>query len=172
MESTTVKPAPYLSDIHWRTERPRSLVVCCSDGRLQKSIDDFLHNRMGVDDYDRLYAPGGPAVLADSGSEYVRANMYRRDLEFLFKAHRIEQILLIFHGAADDGPKDGGCAHYVRMMPGATHADMYRRQAADAAEVLRYIASVAPGLEVQVYRAEVQADLRVKFLNLAETIRP
>jgi hypothetical protein len=171
MESTTINPAPYLSDIHWRTERPRSLVVCCSDGRLQKSIDEFLHDRLGVDDYDRLYAPGGPAVLAESNSEYTRASIYRHDLEFLFKAHRIEQVLLIFHGAADDGPKDGGCAHYVRSMPGANHAEMGRRQSADAAEVLRYIAGIAPSLEVQVYRAEVQADLRIKFLNLAEERR-
>jgi hypothetical protein len=167
MADTSTALPSFLSDVRWSSGRPRALVVCCSDGRLQRSIDDFLGRRLGVVDYDRLHAPGGPAVLSDAGAEYVRANVYRREMEFLFRAHRIEQVLLIFHGAADDGPEEGGCAHYRRLLPGGTHADTARRQATDAVEVCRHLAAVAPGLDVQVFRAEVQADLRVKFLTLA-----
>ncbi len=165
--SDTDTPTSYLSDIPWREDRPRSLVVCCADGRLQNSVDDFLR-RLGVDDYDRLYAPGGPAALADGASEYTRANVFRADLEMLFRAHGIERVILISHGAAPDGPADAGCAHYKRVMPGRSNADMAQRQIADMAEVKRYIAAGFPALDVQAYRAEVQAGRRVHFLAIAD----
>lgn len=175
MENTTLNsvtmPSSYLSDIHWREKRPRALVVCCSDGRLQNSIDDFLHNQLGVDDYDRLYAPGGPAVLAESSLEYTHANVFRGDLEMLFRAHAIEQVILIFHGAAEDGPSDACCAHYRRVMPGQSNADMTRQQVSDMIEVKRYITAGFPKLDVQAYRAEVQADHRIHFLSIADASR-
>lgn len=170
--NTETTPLPsYLSEVRWNVGRPHTLVVCCSDGRLQKSIDDFLHNRLGVDDYDRLYAPGGPAALAHGSSEARRASVFRTDLELLFRAHAIEQVILIFHGAADDGPEDACCAHYRLAMPGQSHAAMTQRQLGDMTEVLGYITAGFPRLDVQVYRAEVQADRRVRFLTLAEAVR-
>ena len=50
----------YISQSRWDVERPRILVACCSDGRLQEAIDEFLQNHLHVRDYDRFYAPGGP----------------------------------------------------------------------------------------------------------------
>ena len=32
----------YESERVWRDARPHILVVCCSDGRLQEAVDDFL----------------------------------------------------------------------------------------------------------------------------------
>ena len=171
MSNETIIPSSYLSDIPWRENRPRSLVVCCSDGRLQNSIDDFLHNHLGVDDYDRLYAPGGPGALAESSGENTRANVFRDDLEMLFRAHAIEQVILIFHGAAEDGPSDACCAHYRRIMPGQSNTDMAHRQIADMTEVKRYITAGFPHLDVQAYRAEVQADHRIHFLTIADARR-
>ena len=60
-------PAPvYVSERRWSEERPRVLVVACSDGRLQEAVDDFLQNHLGILDYDRLYAPGGPGAYSRS----------------------------------------------------------------------------------------------------------
>jgi hypothetical protein len=156
----------YVSENHWSPERPKSLVVCCSDGRLQKSTDEFLQNHLGIVYYDRLYAPGGPAALADSSGEYMRSNLFRSDMKFLFDAHAFSQVILIFHGAADGGPTDGVCAHYRRLMPGRSNAEIAQRQEIDKADVLRHLAVVASHLDILVYRAEVLPDLRIKFVEL------
>ncbi len=78
----------FVSDRHWAVERPQVLVVCCSDGRLQEIMDEFLQERLGVRHYDRFYAPGGPGALATSGYEFLRASHYREDTAFLLRARR------------------------------------------------------------------------------------
>ena len=54
------KSAIYTSQARWTPERPRVLVACCSDGRLQEAIDEFLQTYLSVVDYDRFYALGEP----------------------------------------------------------------------------------------------------------------
>ena len=157
----------YTSDAHWSHARPQSLVICCSDGRLQKSADEFLQNRLGIFYYDKLYAPGGPAALAESSAPDTRAELFRSDMKFLFDAHAFSRIILLFHGAAGNGPADGVCAHYRRLIPDGSYDEVARRQAADKANVLRYLAATAPDLQVEAYRAEVLPDLRVQFVELA-----
>jgi hypothetical protein len=41
----------------WLPDRPSTLVVACSDGRLQYATDDFLARHLGVTRYDRFYVP-------------------------------------------------------------------------------------------------------------------
>ena len=157
----------YASAQPWSAQRPRSLVICCSDGRLQTSIDDFLHNHLGVDYYDRLYAPGGPGALAEGGSEFLRADLFRRQYEFLADAHAIEQVILIFHGAADDGPADAVCAHYRRLMPHDDNAHIQQRHLDDLSDILRHVFHAgSTALDILAFRAEVQADNHVRFVSL------
>lgn len=66
-------------------------------------------------DYDRLYALGDPAALADSSSEFTRSILFRRDCAFLFTSPRIENVVLIFHGAAEDG-SDGVEAYLAEVQ--------------------------------------------------------
>jgi hypothetical protein len=152
----------------WQASRPRTLVVACSDGRLQKSIDEFLATRLGVTDYDRLYAPGGPAAL---GRDTVlhRTDQLIRELEFLMKAHRIEEIVLLFHSADSTGPEDAVCAHYKRILPGASRTAVAEEQLRHAAEAKQVIGAIAPHVTILVYRAEVSADGTVKFVDLLGT---
>jgi len=158
----------YVSRNLWSVTRPKTLVVACSDGRLQKSIDDFLEQHMGVTDYDRLYAPGGPGALATGGLERLRADQFRREFTFLMKAHGTEEVILLFHGAGEEGPEEAICAHYKRLLPHGIYsrADIARRQEEDAQEVVRQAFVGMGPLRVHVLRAEVQADGSVRFVDL------
>ena len=149
----------------WQPARPRTLVVACSDGRLQKSIDEFLATRLGVTDYDRLYAPGGPAALGRDTLLH-RTDQLIRELEFLMKAHRIEEIVLLFHSADASGPDDAICAHYKRILPGANRKTVATEQNKHANEARQVIGAIAPHVQVLVYRAEVSSDGVVKFVDL------
>lgn len=155
-----------VSQQRWSAERPRVLVVCCSDGRLQEPIDEFLQNHLNILDYDRLYTPGGPAALSDSCSEFTRADIFRRDLSFLLTAHGVTRVILIFHSAAPDGPDEAVCAHYLRTMPGRSREQIAERQMVDLAEAVREVAKVSSAITVAAYRAEVMADRRVRFVDL------
>ena len=78
----------YTSQSRWDVERPRILVACCSDGRSQEAIDEFLQNHLHIRDYDRFYAPGEPGALVRGGYEFLRATQYRDNLAFLVRVHR------------------------------------------------------------------------------------
>lgn len=156
----------FKSEERWSQERPRTLVVACSDGRLQKSIDDFLEHTMGVTDYDRLYAPGGPGALAATGFEIMRADQFRREFAFLMKAHGTEEVILLFHSASAEGPEESICAHYRRLMPRASRMDVALQQEEDAREVLRQAFVGLPEVTVHVYRAEVFPDSSVHFVDM------
>src|ERR1043166_5732753 len=85
----------YISSKQWLGERPRILVVACSDGRYQVCLDEFLHNHLGIDHYDRLYAPGGPGALASSTLSFFRGEQFRQEALFLIEAHLLDEIILI-----------------------------------------------------------------------------
>lgn len=150
---------------HWSPARPGTLVVACSDGRLQQAVDAFLRGTLGITDYDRLYLPGGPGALVDSSQEYLRKDLARRDLTFLLEAHQVKRVVLLFHGAAHDGPEEAGCADYRRRMPFATRTQLARQMESDAGELLRSQLG-NPGLEVLAFRLAVQADARIEFQRL------
>ena len=167
MTTLPEKTAPaYTSSARWNVERPRVLVACCSDGRLQESIDEFLQNYFSIRDYDRFYAPGGPAALTPGGYEFLRATQYRDDLAFLVRVHKVEELLLIFHGAAPDGPAEATCAHYHRVLPGAGPAAVRDQQFQDLADLRMYLDGLHLTVRVRAYRAEVRADLRVQFVPM------
>ena len=159
----------FTSRTTWNEKRPHVLVVACSDGRLQENVDDFLHNRLGIDSYDRLFIPGGPGAFAQSGHEFLRADQLRSECLFLLRAHLIEEVILIFHGAAPDGPRDSICADYSRKLPSHQPHQIRAQQEDDTQYLLERVFSPSQQLRVRVYRAEVQADLSVRFVDLLDT---
>jgi len=166
-------PAPvYVSERRWSEERPRVLVVACSDGRLQEAVDDFLQNHLGILDYDRLYAPGGPGALASGGFEFLRSDTFRRECAFLVEAHGVEEVVLLFHGpASPDGPDHAACADYRRKTPRLSPTEIASQQQIDAADIVRavfgrYTATGTRSVRVRVFRAEVLPDRRVRFVDL------
>lgn len=154
----------YLTRTLWNHQRPGTLVVACSDGRLQENLDDFLHRDLGITHYDRLYGPGGGGALAGSGFDYLRAESYRRECRFLLEAHTIRDLYLIFHGPAEDGPEEALCADYRRRFPGTSPAEIRRRQEQD----VNQLRTVDWGVKVTLhaFRCEVRADKGVQFVVL------
>jgi hypothetical protein len=150
----------------WNRQRPQSLVIACSDGRLQENLDDFLHLGLGITHYDRLYTPGGAGALASrsGGVELLRPDQLRRDCRFLLGAHAIHDLYLIFHGPAEDGPEEALCGDYRRKLPGAGVAALRKQQEEDAAELKRL--GWGDQVRVHTYRCEVRADNRIQFVSL------
>ena len=97
---------------HWLPDRPSTLVVACSDGRLQEATDEFLALHLKVTRYDRFYVPGGAGALAASGRDFVRAEQIRRECRYLVELHAVRQIVLLFHGPTVSGPLAAACADY------------------------------------------------------------
>jgi hypothetical protein len=148
----------------FKNTRPRTLVVACSDGRLQESIDEFLEGRLGVVDYDRLYSPGGAGALAAGNPEFP-TDQLRRELKLLMDAHQIEEMVLLFHGADESGPDHAICAHYKRVLPIASRSQIDAKQRSDAAEAVGLVSNIAPLVNIHVFRAEVRGDSSVHFVD-------
>lgn len=166
MTATNANSTVYLSEKAWNANRPRVLVVACSDGRLQQNVDDFLRNHLGVSDYDRLYMPGGPGALAQSGFEFLRADQWRRESNFLIGAHELEEVILIFHAASVDGPIEANCADYSRKLPTMNPHACRQQQDEDADDVLLRVFSAHSHLKLRAFRAEVRNDGKVQFIDL------
>jgi len=148
----------------WRTERPHTLVVACSDGRLQVQIDEFLREGLGVQEYDRLYLPGGPGALATSGDEFARSERATSELTFLLDAHKIESVLLLFHGPGPGGPRGSVCADYARKLRHDDPAKVRQQQEADAGEVLRRVFAFRK-VEVRALFCDVREDLALDIVE-------
>ena len=166
MTQSNADPPAYLSERPWNADRPRVLVVACSDGRLQQNVDDFLRNHLGIADYDRLYMPGGPGALAQSGFEFLRADQWRRESNFLIGAHELEEVVLIFHAASVDGPIEANCADYSRKLPTLDARRCREQQDEDADDVLLRVFGAHSHLKLRAFRAEVRDDGKVQFIDL------
>ena len=154
----------HLTRSDWNKQRPRSLVIACSDGRLQENLDDFLHHALGITHYDRLYAPGGGGALATSGFDYVRADHFRRECRFVLEAHSVQDLFLIFHGPAEGGAEEAVCADYRRKLQWASGAEIRQQQEQDVTEVKAIDWGIA--VHIHTFRCEVRADNAVQFVSL------
>jgi hypothetical protein len=156
----------YRSNQQWNSERPRILVIACSDGRLQEEVDAFLLKHLHIAHYDRLYLPGGPGALAYSGGELSRAAQQRRECLFLIQAHKIERVILLFHGPSADGPDVASCADYARKLPGISAAQIRAQQEADVVELVRWRGEWGGRAHLHAYRCEITAEDGVQFAAL------
>jgi hypothetical protein len=150
----------------WSPERPHTLVVACSDGRLQEATDEFLTDQLQVTRYDRFYMPGGAGALAASGRDFIRAQQLRRECRYLVELHGVRQIVLLFHGPTADGPIAAACADYRRKLPWASVASLRERQDRDAEELRGLRAEWAGTAEVSIYRCEVDGRGEIGFIEL------
>jgi hypothetical protein len=151
----------------WSPERPHTLVVACSDGRLQEATDAFLHGPLGLVQFDRFYMPGGGGALAASGRDFIRAEHLRRECQYLVELHDVRRVLLLFHGPAENGPVEATCADYRRKMSWAKPADIRAQQLTDAAELVQNRLMWAGNATVSVYHCEVDAKHEVEFHHIA-----
>jgi hypothetical protein len=157
---------PYQSELRWDPTRPHVLVIACSDGRLQERTDEFLTHSLGIRQYDRLYVAGGAGALSPSGRDYLRAQQIRRECRFLVDAHDVEEIVLLFHGPAADGPAEAMCADYRRKLPQLSLSNLRSQQQRDAEELMTRRDDWAGNARVRVYRCETHGDGSLEFVSL------
>jgi len=150
----------------WAPTRPRTLVVACSDGRLQQATDSFLEAELGLKEFDRLYVPGGGGALSASDRDVFRAQQLRGECKYLVELHQVKQIILLFHGPSRGGPDEAVCADYRRKLPWATPEVLSQRQARDAIELTHLRAEWAANASVTMFRCEVGAGNVIAFRPL------
>jgi hypothetical protein len=157
-----------VTDSHrkWSADRPHTLVIACSDGRLQEQTDEFLHQRLGLSGFDRFYVPGGGGALASSGRDFLRAGQLRRECAYLIDLHEISRVILLFHGPAATGPADAICADYKRKLPWASAAMLGDQQRRDAVELIERRDEWAGQADVAAYRCEIDSAHHVVFVAL------
>ena len=153
----------------WSPGRPNTLVIACSDGRLQEATDEFLTHHLQVARYDRFYVPGGAGALASSGRDFLRAQQLRRECRYLIELHGVRHVVMLFHGPTPDGPLAAACADYRRKLPWATVTELRARQELDAEELDRIREDWAGDADVVMYRCEIDSRGVIRFAALAAT---
>jgi hypothetical protein len=150
----------------WLPDRPSTLVIACSDGRLQEATDEFLAQELEVTRYDRFYVPGGAGALVASGRDFLRAQQIRRECRYLVDLHAVRHIVMLFHGPTADGPLAAACADYRRKLPWASVAGLRDRQEQDAEELRGLRVEWAGTADVSMYRCEVDDRGEIRFADL------
>ena len=154
----------HAGELHrWTPERPHTLVVACSDGRLQEATDEFLSRELGLAQFDRFYVPGGGGALASSGRDFIRAQQLRRECAYLVELHSVTRVILLFHGPAVSGPAAAVCADYRRKMTWASPDIIRARQLQDSAELIERKAEWAGQATVDSVACEVQSNAEISF---------
>lgn len=151
---------------HWTPDRPHTLVVACSDGRLQEATDAFLSRELGLTQFDRFYVPGGGGALASSGRDFIRAQQLRKECAYLIELHAVQRVILLFHGPASGGPPESVCADYRRKLPWASPEIVSLKQQQDSVELIDRRSDWAGQASVSAYRCEVHAGGVITFRAL------
>jgi hypothetical protein len=124
------QPQRFIAPTPWSAGRPEALVICCSDGRWHRQIQEFVRSQVS-DRADLMVLPGGPATLNRWTSSGEEARVAEQALAFLCKHHQLSSAWLIAHQE---------CAYYSTKYGPLDQAYQLRRQMEDldkGAEVLR-----------------------------------
>ncbi|HKB04553.1 MAG TPA: carbonic anhydrase [Gemmataceae bacterium] len=132
--------AVYHAMERWHPERIGALALYCSDGRWGEAFDEFCHRHLQIPRYDRWAVPGGPAWVAGEASGREAA---RTQLDFLVRAHELEQVVLITHF---------GCAWYGHRL-GQSPVECLAAQAKDVRLAANTLRTWFPDLHVEAYLA-------------------
>jgi hypothetical protein len=143
----------FTSTAPFEPERVHAVAIYCSDGRFGDAVDEFLHDHLGLPNYDRLAIAGGPAWLTYRSSVgLLQYGFVREQLDFMVQQHGLQQAVLIAHH---------GCAHYLRRSAGDAESALpiQIQDLRDAAAMLR---GWHPSLRIETFLARV-VDGRVQF---------
>lgn len=147
----------------WTGDLPIAIVVACCDGRTQRYLDECLAPYIGTSNYDRLYIPGGPGAFAKGETDEQRARSLSlwEELKFMIQAHKLNRVVLIFHGAEPGGPRPAQCGDYGRIYPELDRDRVSERQRNDANEVKNAILKTFSRVQVDILSLGVTEDQKV-----------
>ena len=137
-----------------------TLVVHCSDHRIQAAVQEFLNNSLKLNgSYDALAIPGGPQAL--TLVEYLPKLSWAlgKWLRFLVDAHELKRIVLIAH-------QDCG---WYKQLPFHLFGSSEPRtqQEDDLRRARRSLASNFPQVGVELYYLVWDASDRVSIETVA-----
>jgi carbonic anhydrase-like protein len=142
----------YHSTVAYKNDGVRTAAMYCSDGRFGAQCEDFLRNGLGVDHFDLVVLPGGPARLAGYEDPAFADNAVLDELAFLVEAHSLERVILIQH---DD------CGFYQHKL--GISADKLRPlQDTDVARAVDAVRQATGLARIECYQA-VHDDDGVRF---------
>ena len=147
----------FVSKVPWSADRPRVLVVCCSDGRFHGRITDFVDHEVSYR-ADLIALPGGPAVVDPWNSSFDEARVFAASLSLFEAHHELTEAWLLAHE---------GCSYYRLRHPTATPAELEARQIADLRRAAKLLRERASKLDVRLVFVRVAAD-RVTFTTVAD----
>ena len=138
----------FKSSAKFNVEHADTLVVHCSDHRLQAAVSEFLYKSLGLGrNYDLLALPGGPQCL--TLVEYMPKFSWAltKWVRFLIKDHELDHIVLVAHQ---------DCGWYKQLPFHLFGLDNPRkRQEDDLRRVRAAMARDFPHLRVDLYYAAV-----------------
>jgi hypothetical protein len=153
-------PALYQTGCKIAEPQTDTLVVHCSDYRVQQGIRKFLDDGLRLNgNFDLLVIPGGPQAL--TLVEYLPKFSWAgwKWFRFLLERHELKRLVLIAHQ---------DCKWY-ETLPLHLHGSriLRDRQEQDLRRVERTLESDFPGLNVEAYYAGWDADGRVTIETVA-----
>jgi hypothetical protein len=143
---------PFIAPTPWNPERPKTLVICCSDGRWHAQVEDFLDVR-AAKRADMCVLAGGPAAFSMWGAGFDESHILEKNFKFLAKHHDLNSVWLIGHQ---------NCAYYATKYPYRTPAQMLDRQLEDLEQARKTIERWQHGLDIYKVFASLEGN-RVKF---------
>ncbi|HEY3281182.1 MAG TPA: hypothetical protein VGN26_02830 [Armatimonadota bacterium] len=151
----------------WEAPFPKVLLIACSEGRLQQPLTEFMAHDERLARADRVMLPGGPGALVARPGREAAAALASEACRFLVEAHGIEEVVLVFHGAAPDGPGAAVCGAYNEWYPEASPEQLLRLQQSDCLEAAHLARTWSHGTSVRAFRAEVAPDGTVNHVPMA-----
>jgi hypothetical protein len=145
----------FVSPTPWSEERPRALVVCCSDGRLHAQVEEYLRAG-GLDRADLYAVPGGPAGFDVWSSSVAENWSLDQSMRLLVEHHALEAIWLIAHE---------GCAYYRLRNAMRSASEIAALQKRDLVIARSKVLDRYPHLAVTSVYASV-SEGRVRFMPL------
>jgi hypothetical protein len=86
------------------------------------------------------------------------------ECRFLINAHGTNEVILIFHGAADDGPEEAVCADYRRKY--GDRRRVQEMQDLDLKELMRHAFTGPAAPRLRAFRADVDGRHNVRFTRI------
>ena len=142
----------FIAPTLWNPERPKTLVICCSDGRWHAQVEDFLDAR-AAKRADMCVLPGGPAAFSLWGAGFDESHTLEKNFKFLAKHHDLDSVWLIAHQ---------GCAYYGTKYPYRDEKQTIVRQLEDLDQARKTIERWQHGLDIYKVFASLESN-RVKF---------
>ncbi len=160
-ETSSTAKLTFVSQSMWSSSRPETLVVCCSDGRWQAPIHEFVEHEVS-ERPDLFVIPGGPAAFDPWNSSFDEARVLDGALKLFAEHHDLRSVWLIQHE---------GCSYYRINHPKLDADCIAARQAADLCRAALLLHVKYPKFAVRAFLATLREG-RAVFTELDTDSQP